>query len=87
MRRSSSRPYLFAPNGRLGRSPHDSFGADERGLRPEGVREEPVTGPIQQVTLVRLSSVTHTFNMNQRFQRASFTSATGGVTVTKFGQH
>ena len=33
-------PYLFAPNGQLGRSPRDSFGADERGLRPEGVRED-----------------------------------------------
>ena len=39
-------------------------------------------GDIAQVTLVRLSSVTHTFNMNQRFKRLAFVRRTGGVTVT-----
>lgn len=37
---------------------------------------------IASVTLVRLSSVTHAFNMNQRFNRLSFTPAAGGVLAT-----
>jgi hypothetical protein len=37
---------------------------------------------IASVTLVRLSSVTHAFNMNQRFNRLSFTPAAGGVVAT-----
>jgi hypothetical protein len=34
---------------------------------------------IASVTLARLSSVTHAFNMNQRFNRLSFTAAAGGL--------
>ena len=37
---------------------------------------------IAQVTLVRLGSVTHTFNMNQRFHRLSFTPNAMGVVAT-----
>jgi fibronectin type 3 domain-containing protein len=40
-------------------------------------------GPgIAQVTWIRLSTVTHTHNMDQRFSRLSFTSAGGGLQVT-----
>jgi hypothetical protein len=39
-------------------------------------------GDIAQVTWVRLSSVTHAQNQNQRFNRLSFVRATGGLMVT-----
>jgi hypothetical protein len=37
---------------------------------------------IANVTWVRLSSVTHAFNANQRFNQLSFTQASGGLNVT-----
>ncbi len=37
---------------------------------------------IAKVSLIRLSSVTHSFNMDQRFVALSFTQASGGLTVT-----
>jgi hypothetical protein len=46
----------------------------------------PVTTPnatsISTVSLVRLSTVTHSTNMNQRFLRLAFSQAGGGLTVT-----
>ncbi|MGD9507164.1 MAG: galactose oxidase-like domain-containing protein [Geminicoccaceae bacterium] len=42
----------------------------------------PDAASIAQVTLVRLGSVTHTFNMNQRFNRLSFTSGSGKLSVS-----
>ena len=36
---------------------------------------------ITKVTLVRLGSTTHAFNMNQRFNRLAFTVTTGGLNV------
>lgn len=39
-------------------------------------------GTIAAVTLIRLSSVTHAFNENQRINLLSFTASTGGLTVT-----
>jgi galactose oxidase-like protein/glyoxal oxidase-like protein len=36
---------------------------------------------IRKVTLVRLGSTTHAFNMNQRFNRLSFVLTTGGLSV------
>jgi hypothetical protein len=36
---------------------------------------------IKSVTLLRLGSTTHTVNMNQRFNRLSFTPGTGGLNV------
>lgn len=38
-------------------------------------------GTIARISLVRLGSVTHSFDMNQRFQRLSFTRANGALTV------
>ena len=42
----------------------------------------PDAASIAAVTLVRLSSVTHSFNMNQRFLRLNFSQGAGGVNVT-----
>jgi hypothetical protein len=38
-------------------------------------------GSISKVTLIRLGSVTHAFDANQRFLRLSFTTTTGGLNV------
>src|SRR6185295_2017115 len=37
---------------------------------------------ITQVSLIRLSSVTHAFNQNQRFKKLDFVTASSGLTVT-----
>jgi Galactose oxidase-like, Early set domain/Glyoxal oxidase N-terminus/FlgD Ig-like domain/Kelch motif len=44
--------------------------------------QTPDAASITQVTWIRLSSVTHAFNMNQRINRLSFTQVTGGLSVT-----
>jgi predicted phage tail protein len=44
--------------------------------------DTPDAMSIAAVTLVRLSAVTHAFNMNQRFLRLAFTQAPGRLTVT-----
>jgi Domain of unknown function (DUF1929)/Glyoxal oxidase N-terminus/Fibronectin type III domain/Galactose oxidase, central domain len=44
--------------------------------------ETPDATSTTAVTLVRLSAVTHSFNMNQRLVRLAFSQATGGLTVT-----
>jgi hypothetical protein len=44
--------------------------------------ETPDAASVTQVTWVRLSSVTHAFNMNQRINRLAFAPAPGGLTVT-----
>jgi titin len=42
----------------------------------------PDTDAISQITFIRLGSVTHGFNMEQRISRLSFTSVPGGYEVT-----
>ncbi len=44
--------------------------------------ETPDAASITQVTWLRLSSVTHAFNMNQRINRLAFASGASGLTVT-----
>ena len=44
--------------------------------------ETPDATSTTAMTLVRLSAVTHAFNMNQRFVRLAFSQATGGLTAT-----
>lgn len=73
-----SPPYLFKPGSRpvVTSSPSsivygESFFVDT-----------PDATSITAVTLVRLSSVTHAFNMNQRFLRLAFSQAPGRLTVT-----
>ena len=43
--------------------------------------ETPDAAEINSVTLIRLGSVTHTVNMNQRISRLSFTQTAGGLNV------
>ena len=42
----------------------------------------PNAGSIDKVSLIRLPSVTHGFDQNQRFQFLSFTQGAGKVTVS-----
>lgn len=44
--------------------------------------QTPNAGQITQVNLIRLSSVTHSFNMNQRLNHLPFTVIPGGLTLT-----
>ena len=44
--------------------------------------DTPDAASITAVTLVRLSAVTHAFDMNQRFLRLAFSQASGRLTVT-----
>ena len=46
------------------------------------VVETPDAASISAVTLVRLSAVTHSFNMNQRFVRLAFSAGADRLTVT-----
>lgn len=69
-----SPPYLFnGPRPNVGSAPGSiTYGAAFDIDSPDGAT-------IQAVTLVRLSSVTHSFNMNQRFNRLSFVHTANGV--------
>ena len=44
--------------------------------------ETPQAATIADVTWIRLGSVTHSFNQNQRFNRLGFSPTTGGLNVT-----
>jgi len=49
--------------------------------------QTPDAANIANVTLVRLSSVTHSFNMNQRFNRLNFTKGAGVLNITAPSNH
>jgi len=44
--------------------------------------QTPDAADIMDVTLIRLSSVTHSFNMNQRFTRLTFSRSSGALNLT-----
>ncbi|TGE21787.1 DUF1929 domain-containing protein [Hymenobacter aquaticus] len=72
-----SPPYLFnGPRPSVGGVP-PAVGYGQSFILPT-----PDYARITRVTWVRLSSVTHSFNMNQRFAESSFTQTTNGLTVT-----
>jgi chitodextrinase len=78
-----SPPYLFVSGGGAATRPTiDSHLS--KGTRPGSTIfvTTPEAANISDVTLVALSSVTHTRNMNQRFNRLSFTQGMGGLNVT-----
>ena len=72
-----SPPYLFK-----GARPTVSSAPATVGYGQTFLISTPDVAAIASVTLVRLSSVTHAFNMNQRFNRLSFTVAAGGLQAT-----
>lgn len=78
-----SPPYLFASGGGAATRPTiDSHLS--KSTRPGSTIfvTTPDAANISDVTLVALSSVTHARNMNQRFNRLSFTQGMGGLNVT-----
>ena len=78
-----SPPYLFTTNGNPAVRPTiDSHLS--KAVRPgqQIFVTTPEASSITDVTLIPLSSVTHSRNMNQRFNRLSFTQGMGGLTVT-----
>jgi hypothetical protein len=72
-----SPPYLFK-----GPRPAVTSAPSDIGYGSSFFVETPDAALTTAVTLVRLSAVTHAFNMNQRFLRLAFSQATGGLTVT-----
>jgi hypothetical protein len=72
-----SPPYLSrGPRPVLTSVPDDlGYGEQFRLLTPQA-------GSVAQVSLIRLGSVTHAFDQNQRFQRLAFTADGSGLTVT-----
>jgi galactose oxidase-like protein/fibronectin type III domain protein len=78
-----SPPYLFVSGGGAATRPTiDSHLS--KSTRPGSTIfvTTPDAANITDVTLVSLSSTTHTRNMNQRFNRLSFTQGMGGLNVT-----
>lgn len=69
-------PYLFR-----GQRPNILSAPATAGYGAQILVETSTPADIAQVTFVKLSSVTHTFNMSQRFKRATFTRVANGVTV------
>ena len=72
-----SPPYLFR-----GARPTITSAPASAGYGQTFFLQTPNAASITKVTLVRLSSVTHAFNENQRFNNLSFTQAAGGLNVT-----
>jgi len=72
-----SPPYLFK-----GTRPTISSVPTEAGYGGKFFVSTPDATSITSVTLLRISAATHSFNMDQRFQRLSFAQAAGGLNVT-----
>jgi hypothetical protein len=69
-------PYLFA-----GTRPTITSAPSSAGHGQSFFVQTPNAGSIAQVTLIALPSVTHAFNMNERFNRLVFSQAGGGLNV------
>jgi hypothetical protein len=72
-----SPPYLFK-----GARPAITSAPSDIGYGSSFFVQTPDAALTTAVTLVRLSAVTHSFNMNQRLLRLAFSQAGGGLTVT-----
>ncbi|MDQ3810242.1 MAG: DUF1929 domain-containing protein [Chloroflexota bacterium] len=77
-----SPPYLFRSDGSLAPRPRITSAPATAGYGQAFSVGTPDAAAITKVTLVRLGSVTHAFDMNQRFNRLAFTPTAGGLTVT-----
>jgi galactose oxidase len=72
-----SPPYLFR-----GSRPPISAAPSVVGYGTSFSVTTPQAANIAKVSLIRLGSTTHAFDMNQRFQRLSFTRQTGALTIS-----
>ncbi len=77
-----SPPYLFKSDGSPAMQPRImSVSPSSVGYGQQFSVTTPDAAGITEVTLVRLSAVTHAFNQNQRINRLSFTQETGALRV------
>jgi hypothetical protein len=77
-----SPPYLFQADGTAAPRPVISSSPGRVSYGQFFTVSTPDVAAISAVTLVRLGSVTHAFDQNQRFNRLVFTRGTGGLRVT-----
>jgi hypothetical protein len=75
-------PYLFQANGSLAVRPTITSAPSSVNYAQSFFVATPNAASISKITLIRLSSVTHTFNESQRMNYLSFTQAAGGLNVT-----
>jgi len=77
-------PYLFKKDGSgdLAPRPTISSAPSSAGYDSQLQIQTPDASSIQKVALVRLGSVTHSDNMEQRYVPLSFTAGTGSLTAT-----
>lgn len=80
-----SPPYLFNTDGTLAARPTITSAPTTVGYGQQFVVKTPEAAGIARVTWIRLSSVTHAFNANQRLNHLTFTKATGELRVTAPG--
>ena len=75
-------PYLFNTDGTAAIRPNISSSPASVGYNQAFTVDTANAASISRVTLLRLTSVTHSFNMNQRFMDLSFSKASNGLSVT-----
>lgn len=76
-----SPPYLFNPDGSPATRPNITYAPETISYGSEFLVGTPSGISINRVTLVRLSSVTHSVNMNQRFNELTFSHVGFGLRV------
>lgn len=76
-----SPPYLFNRDGALAARPTITDAPVSVGYGQPFTVATPNAASIAKVTWIRLSSVTHAFNQNQRMNRLSFSATASGLTV------
>jgi hypothetical protein len=77
-----SPPYLFKADGTPADRPVIAAAPDSVGYGATFTVQTAQAADVAQVTLIRLPTVTHGSNFNQRFVRLSFTKADGALAVT-----
>lgn len=74
-------PYLFNSNGTLATRPNITWAPDTISYDTQFQVNTPSGAGIERVTMVRLSSVTHSVNMNQRINHLTFSHIGAGLRV------
>ena len=74
-------PYLFNSDGSPATRPNVTFAPETISYNSQFMVNTPSSISIAKVTMVRLSSVTHSINMNQRFNRLTFSRVGTGLRV------
>jgi len=77
-----SPPYLFDKNGALADRPEISYAPDKASWGQTVNIRTNNNSDIQRVTLVKTGSITHGFNMDQRFLELDFVAGANSLSVT-----